>query len=93
MPPGSPELAEDQTVMNHKLYLFLGQHDQFSTELKKSLASVQGFEDTLIDVASACVDLYERKQFVLPETKFMYLKVNIISFYFIHLFCSLWAIL
>ncbi|RKP00962.1 hypothetical protein CXG81DRAFT_12588 [Caulochytrium protostelioides] len=44
--------VEDETTTYHKLYLFLGQQDQFASELRKSFKAIPAGEDLLIDLAN-----------------------------------------
>lgn len=64
----------DETVENHQLYLFLGNHDRFAAKLKEELANVKGFEDVLIDMANTCADMFENKMYVEPQSKHLLLK-------------------
>lgn len=66
--------TEDETVENHKLYLFLGNHDRFSAKLKEELQKVTGYEDVLVEVVNAAVDRYEKAQYLDSQTKHMLLK-------------------
>ncbi|TPX31592.1 hypothetical protein SmJEL517_g05099 [Synchytrium microbalum] len=67
-------LAEDETAINHVLYLFLGQQDQFINELKTALVTISGFDEIVQDMMYHCQSALESGQYVLCETKHMYLK-------------------
>ena len=69
-------LAEDETAINHVLYLFLGQQDQFINELKGALSTISGFDEIVQDLMYHCLSALESGQYVLCETKHMYLKVH-----------------
>ncbi|KAI9208741.1 cytoplasmic fragile-X interacting family-domain-containing protein [Polychytrium aggregatum] len=68
-------LMDDETTM--KLYLFLGNQDQFSIELKKGLQAVTGYEDLIQEMIGTCADYIESEQYLLPDTKHSYLKADI----------------
>ncbi|TPX39959.1 hypothetical protein SeMB42_g06173 [Synchytrium endobioticum] len=67
-------LAEDETAINHVLYLFLGQQDQFINELKVTVNNITGADDVVQDLMYHCLAALESAQYVLCETKHMYLK-------------------
>lgn len=69
------QVDDDVTNNNHKLYLFLGQQDQFTFELKKQLNMVNGSDEVIQDVLNHSADCIENLKFLLPETKHSYLKV------------------
>ena len=73
----SEMIQEDETPMHNKLYFFLAQQDQFSSELKKSLNNLHtSYEDVLVDLLNLCGDMLEKGGWVIPDTKWMYLKVR-----------------
>ncbi|KAJ3281602.1 Cytoplasmic FMR1-interacting protein 2, partial [Borealophlyctis nickersoniae] len=74
--------VQDDTAMHHKLYFFLAQQDQFATELKKSCTNLHSsYEDVVVDLLNLCADLVEGGVWVVPETKFMYLKAMAFGLY------------
>ncbi|KAJ3196588.1 Cytoplasmic FMR1-interacting protein 2 [Irineochytrium annulatum] len=70
---------EDQTILHHKIYLFLGQQDQFIGELKKSLQATSGYDEILVDFVNFCAETLESTSFVLPETKHVYLRAMAVA--------------
>eukprot|EP01091_Cochliopodium_minus_P018721 TRINITY_DN766_c0_g1_i1.p1 TRINITY_DN766_c0_g1~~TRINITY_DN766_c0_g1_i1.p1 ORF type:complete len:1390 (-),score=504.69 TRINITY_DN766_c0_g1_i1:45-4214(-) len=66
---------DDQTQENHTLYLFLANNNSITTSLKSELQGLSGFDDTLSLVANMCADYMEQELFVLPDEKFMLLRV------------------
>lgn len=79
------EIAEQEAIINQKLYMFLGQHDQFAFELKKSLSSVNGSDDLVQDIITHCADCVDGKRYLLPETKHSFLKVRTRNLFFVEL--------
>ncbi|KAJ3091316.1 Cytoplasmic FMR1-interacting protein 2, partial [Quaeritorhiza haematococci] len=77
------DIVEDETTINHKLYFFLGQHDQFSIELKKSLANVPGYDDVMQDVMVFCASSLENGNYLLHDKKHGYLKALAFGMYLI----------
>ncbi|KAJ3209046.1 Cytoplasmic FMR1-interacting protein 2 [Dinochytrium kinnereticum] len=62
--------VEDQTVQYHRLYLFLGQQDQFATELKKSLQEkCKHADDILTGFLAFGAEFLEKRSFQLPTAR------------------------
>lgn len=76
------DVTEDETVMQHKLYSFLANQDQYSSELKNSLAKLPAtYEDIIVDMLELCADCIENGNYLLPRTKHTYLRVSARSWY------------
>ncbi|TPX72953.1 hypothetical protein SpCBS45565_g00163 [Spizellomyces sp. 'palustris'] len=68
-------VSEDETIMQHKLYSFLANQDQYSSELKNSLSKLSStHEDIITDMIENCADRIESGQYLLPKTKYMYYR-------------------
>ncbi|XP_071951857.1 cytoplasmic FMR1-interacting protein 2-like isoform X1 [Antedon mediterranea] len=61
--------------------LFLAINDKITTTLKSKIQEIQGHEELLIDIVNICSDMYENKQYVLPQEKHMLLKVMAFALY------------
>ena len=72
---------EEETMENHALYTFLGTQNVFALKLKEKFNQVQGSDEILVDLANYCLSMYERKQFVTPESKHMLLKAMAFTLY------------
>jgi len=66
---------DDQTQENHTLYLFLANNNSITTSLKSELQNLTGFDDALSLVANMCADYMEQDLFILPDERFMLLRV------------------
>ena len=66
---------DDQTQENHTLYLFLANNNSITTTLKSELQNMPGFDDALALAINQCADYMEKESFVLPDEKFMLLRV------------------
>ena len=63
-------------MLHHQIYLFLGQVDPFTSELKRALQEkVPGFDDLIADVLNFIADEIERGAILLPHINFAYMKV------------------
>ena len=66
---------------SQNLTLFLADNDKISKSLQTKLEHINGAEDLLADVVSACCNMYENKHFVLPKEKEILLKVMVFGLY------------
>lgn len=71
----SSSMGEEEMIQNQKLSSFLATRDQYSHALRLAVQAVKG-EELLIDVLEKCCDLYERKMYVVPQDKYMLLRVR-----------------
>ena len=63
-----------------KLAFFLATQDQFFLDVKKMLATlVTSHEDVLQDMINLCIDRFESGEYLLPSTKFTYLKAMAVA--------------
>ncbi|KAJ3145710.1 Cytoplasmic FMR1-interacting protein 2 [Geranomyces variabilis] len=69
------ELSEDETIMQHKLYSFLANQDQYSSELKASLAKLPPqAEEVIVDMIDLCADSIEMDIYLAPKTRHTYYR-------------------
>ncbi|KAJ3102395.1 Cytoplasmic FMR1-interacting protein 2 [Phlyctochytrium planicorne] len=69
-------IVEDQTIQYHRLYLFLGQQDQFGVELKKSIQEkCKHADDIIVGFLNFVTDALEDKASLsLPETRHSFVR-------------------
>ncbi|TPX53931.1 hypothetical protein PhCBS80983_g06110 [Powellomyces hirtus] len=71
----SREISEDDTIMQHKLYSFLANQDQYSSELKASLSKLPATaEDIIVDMLELCADHIEGEGYLAPKTRHTYYR-------------------
>ncbi|KAJ3182845.1 Cytoplasmic FMR1-interacting protein 2 [Gaertneriomyces sp. JEL0708] len=76
------EMNEDETIMQHKLYSFLANQDQYSSELKNALLKLAPtYEEIIVDMLETCADLVEHGRHLLPQTKHTYLRAMSFGLY------------
>ncbi|KAI8847612.1 cytoplasmic fragile-X interacting family-domain-containing protein [Chytridium lagenaria] len=77
-------VIEDQTTQYHRLYLFLGQQDQFATELKRSLQeNCKHADEILMSFLSYAIDAVDSKNFSLPTSRHTFIRSIAFSLYLI----------
>ena len=55
--------------------MFLANHNVMLTNLKKTVQEIPGYEELLSDVINTCTNLFENKQYLLPNEKHGIVKV------------------
>ncbi|KAI9101038.1 cytoplasmic fragile-X interacting family-domain-containing protein [Phlyctochytrium arcticum] len=76
------DVGEDETIMQHKLYSFLANSDQYSSELKNSLHKLPpGFEEILVEIVEHCADRIESGMYIFPKQKHTYYRTIAFGLY------------
>ncbi|KXS21990.1 cytoplasmic FMR1-interacting, partial [Gonapodya prolifera JEL478] len=66
--------SDEETAELHQLYLFLGNHDQFITLLRKEASQMAGHEDIILDMCTWCAESLETNVIIVPEERWGLLK-------------------
>ncbi|KAJ3339403.1 Cytoplasmic FMR1-interacting protein 2 [Gonapodya sp. JEL0774] len=66
--------SDEETAELHKLYLFLGNHDQFVSELRKQISVLNGHEEFILDVCNWCAETHDSGALTIPQEKWGLLK-------------------
>ncbi|KAI8818565.1 cytoplasmic fragile-X interacting family-domain-containing protein [Fimicolochytrium jonesii] len=76
------DISEDETVMQHKLYSFLANQDQYSSELKTRLATLPPtYEEIIIEMMELCATRLETSDFIPARTKHTYYRAIAFALY------------
>ncbi|KAJ3017098.1 Cytoplasmic FMR1-interacting protein 2, partial [Thoreauomyces humboldtii] len=69
------DMSEDETIMQHKLYSFLANQDQYSSELKAALLKLPPtYEDIIVDMIEHCADCLEAEVFMTANKKHIFYR-------------------